>query len=586
MTDHFEVLERDGPARLGDLRLSEPVTTPALVDDVLIDGGSLWPQDRSVPEPAADHLTVLPHRGMPAGTREVVQEAFTPSVPAVDGPTAAVVSPETATAHDVDAYVISGIGAHRGDARRLIEAIVTVRRAVPPDTAVYAPAIATPATVGLLAYAGVDLVDRDRAVLAGHRGRYLDATGTRPLDSLNELPCACPACRATAPTDLDRQALIDHNVSALEAELAAVRDRIRTGRLREFLEGQVRHSPWLTAALRVLSDDWAYLEERTPVVRQTSLAFTTDDGLDRVEVQRFAERVTTRYRPRLDDRPLVLLPCSKTKPYSESPSHHDFREAIDYRGHIVSLTSPLGVVPDELELVYPAQHYEVPVTGRWSSSERDQVADILAAYLEAAEYPRIIAHVPRDGYDDVVDRAVSSISGAPAVTYTVEDHPRDENALAALDAELAGTMQYPRERRLDAVVRAIADVQFGANAGDELFERPRVHGRYPRLRVHHDGEQLATLVQQYGQLALTLAGAERWLTADVPCLRVSIDGFVPHGSVLAPGVVDASRAIRVGDEVLIDGPAAFGVGRATMAGPEMVDSSRGIAVDVRHVRER
>ena len=32
MTDHFEVHERDGAARLGELRLAEPVTTPALAD--------------------------------------------------------------------------------------------------------------------------------------------------------------------------------------------------------------------------------------------------------------------------------------------------------------------------------------------------------------------------------------------------------------------------------------------------------------------------------------------------------------------------------------------------------------------------
>lgn len=586
MTDYFEVIERDGPARLGELRLADPVATPCAVDDVLVDAGSLWPADRPVPDTPDDRLTVLPHRGMPTGTRPVVQEAFDAAVPAVDGPAAAVTTPETAEPRGVDAYVLSGIGGHDGDARRLIEAIVTVREAIPADTALYAPAIATPATVGLLVYAGIDLLDRDRAVVAAHRGRYLDATGTTRLVDLSELPCACSACVDADPDTLGQEALIEHNVAALEATLATVRDRIRAGRLREYLEGQVRHVPWLTASLRQLDERWDYLEPRTPVVRQGSLAFTTDDCLRRVEVQRFAERVTSRFTPRLDDRPLVLLPCSKTKPYSESPSHHDFRDAVDYRGHIVSLTSPLGVVPDELELTYPAQHYEVPVTGRWSPSEREQVADILKTYLEGTRYPRIIAHVPPAGYRDVIERAVAMVDEAPPVTYTVEDHPRDDGALSSLDEELSGTMRYPRQRRLDAVVRGIADVQFGAGAGDALFDQPRVQGRYPRLRVHEDGEQLATLVQQYGQLALTLAGAERWLTASVPTKSVSIEAFVPHGSVLAPGVLDASASIRVGDEVIVDGPSAFGVGRATMHGDEMVESTRGIAVDVRHVRER
>jgi archaeosine synthase len=71
----------------------------------------------------------------------------------------------------------------------------------------------------------------------------------------------------------------------------------------------------------------------------------------------------------------------------------------------------------------------------------------------------------------------------------------------------------------------------------------------------------------------------------VPTRRVEIDGFVPHGSVLAPGVVDATDSIRVGDEVVIEGPKAFAVGRAEMAGTEMVESTRGVAATVRHVKE-
>lgn len=586
MTEWFEVVDRDGPARLGELRLTNPITTPAAADEAIVDAGSLWPTDRDRPATPPDRLTVLPHRGMPTGTREVVQDAFTPTLPSADGPAAAVVTPETASGPDgVDAYVVSGLTGHVGDARRLVRTLLSVREAIPSDTALYAPGVATPAMVPMLASLGVDLVDRDAAVVAGTRGRYLDTTGSYRITDLDELGCPCRACRGTTPDELDRDGLVDHNVACLEASLATVRERIRSGRLREHLEGQVRHVPWLTASMRVLDEAYGHLETRTPVVRQTTHDYATDDSLRRVEVLRFAERVTERFTPRLDDRPLVLLPCSKTKPYSDSPSHRDFREAIDFRGHIVSLTSPLGVVPDELELVYPAQHYEVPVTGRWSPSEREQVADVLAAYLDGASYRSIIAHVGDEGYRAVVEAAVAA-ADAPEPTYTVEGHPRSETSLANLDAALAGTMRYPRKRRLDAIVRGIADVQFGAGAGDALFDRPSISGRYPRLRVFEDETQLATLVQQYGQLALTLAGAEAWLTADVPTRTVAIEGFVPHGSVLAPGVVDTSDDIRVGDEVVIDGPAAFGVGRAVMAGDEMVESTRGIAVDVRHVRER
>jgi archaeosine synthase len=137
-------------------------------------------------------------------------------------------------------------------------------------------------------------------------------------------------------------------------------------------------------------------------------------------------------------------------------------------------------------------------------------------------------------------------------------------------------------------VKAIADYQFGDGAGDELFADVDLQttSRYPKLQLRDaDDEQLATMVPNYGTLSFTLAGGRVWRDSDAPTKRVEIDGFVPHGSVLAPGVVDADEEIRVGDEVIIEGPRAFGVGRAEMFGREMAESTRGEAVSVRHVEE-
>ena len=66
-------------------------------------------------------------------------------------------------------------------------------------------------------------------------------------------------------------------------------------------------------------------------------------------------------------------------------------------------------------------------------------------------------------------------------------------------------------------------------------------------------------------------------------LLVKIGDFLPKGSLLAPGVVDADEQIRPGDEVIVVGEKAFGVGRARMSGWEMKASRRGVAVEMRHV---
>ena len=583
MTEYFEVRHRDGTARVGELALADPLRTPGLVDDALADAGSLWAADQSVPDGSADALTVLPHRAFPAGTPSAIQETFDVPAPEVEGPSAAVVSRATVGDRGTDAYVLSGASELVGHASAFVDTLVAVRSAIPDDAALYLPGVATPGNVGLLAYAGVDLVDADRAAIAGTDGRYLTATDETFLEDRRELHCACPACQGSRAA-FDREDCVDHNVAALEAELATVRERIRTGRLREYLEGQARHFPWVTAALRRF-DDESFLRERAPLFRQSQLLATTDDSLFRPVVERFADRVAERYENRFEDVPLLIVPCSAGKPYSDSQSHRQFQDAARYRAHKVSLTAPLGVVPQELELTYPAQHYDAAVTGDWSETEIAVIAGRLEALLDRTDYDRIVAHVHPGGEREIVERAAAGRE--TPVEYTVEDHPTTGDSLSALRRALEGERSIRVEEKERATIRAIADYQFGEGAGKALFPEFELQGRYPRLQVLSPaGEQLAALVPQYGTLALTLAGARAWDERPVPTKRVQIDDFQPHGSVLAPGIVAADEGIRVGDEVLIEGPSAFGIGRAAMHGVAMEESTRGEAVDVRHVTDR
>ncbi|SDY56073.1 archaeosine synthase subunit alpha [Halopenitus persicus] len=610
MTDYFEVHERDGAARLGELRLADPVRTPARADSFLEDAGSLWAADRPVPDGDESALTVLPHRGFPAGTRQEVRDAFRVDHPDVEFPSAAVASAADPVDAGADAYVISEAPALVGHAQAFVEAMVRIKRSLPADTAVLLSGVATPLNVATLAYAGVDLVDGTLARVKGSQGKYLTADGEHFLEDLSELPCACPAC-AGPREEFTREDCEEHNLNALDAELRRIRHRIHRGRLRDYIEGQARHDQWLTATFRRLDDEWGFLERRTPVIRDAEITAASAETLDRVEIRRFADRVTSRYRSRFDA-PLVLVPCSATKPYSDSQSHRQFHDAIQWRGHIASMTSPIGVVPQELETTYPAQHYDAVVTGDWSSEEIEFVAEVLRRYLERNDYPRVIAHVPEDGYREICERVADAVD--VPFEYTCGDHPTTDDSLAALAAALEGEPAYSKREREHNTVRALADYQFGpAGSGDPaeggqpagdggpisdegtdagLFgDDLHTTGRYPKLQAWSGpagdaGTQLATMVPQYGVLSLTLAGARRWVDSDVPTKRVEIDGFVPQGSVLAPGVVDADDAIRVGDEVVVEGPAAFAVGRAEMHGAEMTDSTRGIAVTVRHAEER
>ena len=173
MTEYFEVHGRDGAARRGELRLADPLATPALVDGSVDDAGSLWAAERTVPDGYREILTVLPHRSFPAGTDETVQEAFAVEYPDVDFPSAAVVTSETAADYGADAYVLSDAPGFVGHAAAFRDELIAAREALPPDTAIYLSGVATPRNAATLVYAGVDLLDAKRARVRGLDGFYL-----------------------------------------------------------------------------------------------------------------------------------------------------------------------------------------------------------------------------------------------------------------------------------------------------------------------------------------------------------------------------------------------------------------------------
>jgi archaeosine synthase len=320
------------------------------------------------------------------------------------------------------------------------------------------------------------------------------------------------------------------------------------------------------------------------------------ESLKRIEVKRFANRVLERYEPPARQI-LLILPCSARKPYSTSSSHAKFIETIGgYRGHVheLILTSPLGVVPRELEVVYPAPFYDIPVTGYWDAEEREWVSSCLRAYLERnlRNYERIVVHLS-GAYKEICSGVADDLGIEIAYTCEESEDATSKEALNRLRERIAGLCGerkklYGYEMKA-SVIKAMADYQFDIGAGSELVarkggEKIKITGKFPAYKLSSNGDVLARIVPSYGLLALTVKGARRIINL-LSSYMVKIGDFVPEGSILAPGVVSADAQIRVNDEVIFVGEKAFGVGRAKMNGSEMVESRRGVAVQVREVEE-
>ena len=97
--------------------------------------------------------------------------------------------------------------------------------------------------------------------------------------------------------------------------------------------------------------------------------------------------------------------------------------AIGGRAHELIVTSPLGLVPRELETIYPAGHYDVPVTGYWDAEECAFISGILTRYFKRHPYRRIIAHL--EGGALKVARQAAEAAGI-TLECSCEEHPTSE----------------------------------------------------------------------------------------------------------------------------------------------------------------
>jgi archaeosine synthase len=623
MTQYFEIEQRDGAARIGKLLLSPELRTPCILSTAelgnlespgpVVDAGSFWGIEsqaeleahvKQIREKAGNGtLIILPNKAYPpsvsADSRGKTRTITTNNGEKTEGPIGFLLRAKDEILAS-DLYIMEGAGTLENNARKFLRTLLELKDLIPPDTALYAPNLALPENIAMLAYFGIDILDDTRAEIAAYSDIYLTAAGSFYLDSLTEFPCRCRVCASARPAELrklpknDRaKFLAAHNRDALEAELSLVRERIRAGTLREYVEGQCRVRPWLTALLRLGDFEYSYLEEKVPAFRQNQLLADTSEALSRIEVVRFAQRVQERYTPP-DLDILLLFPCAARKPYSTSQSHQKFILSLGkYRKfiHEVILTSPLGIVPRELELTYPAAHYDTAVTGHWDEEEKAWVSGCLEAYLSKYRYKTVIAHV-EGAYREICERVATKLE--IEIVFTAKENPVSMEALSNLrsvvesfcTAEDFSKKSLNEEEEKKNFLRAIAAYQFG-EAGRHLFSEETgklaVKGRFPKYQLFVGKKQLATLVPQYGMLALSLEGAEPMLESRK--YMVKIDDFVPRGSILAPGVLQADPRIRPNDEVIVLGERALCVGRALMSGNEMIKSSRGVAVDIRHVKK-
>ncbi len=453
----------------------------------------------------------------------------------------------------------------RKDPRRIVDTVVRLREAAGFGRLLCMLGIGEPSTVAILSYMGVDVFDDSLSRAAGVNGIRL-------------LP------EAEVSTGSDES---DGNISDMDAELAKVRMFIRADRLRELADQRSFSSTSNVALLRLYDQNaYAYAEETCSTVGCRFCCNSTQ-AIRRPDLKRYRDRVSE-YRKPDHKRILLLLPCSAKKPYHISKTHRAFASAIhtaqhDTLVHEVIVTSPLGMVPRELDACYPANSYDIPVTGEWKCEERRMIREMVGSLIQQG-YDKVVCHLGED---------YELVEGLADMECTVVGDPTSPKSLENLDRTLrqAAKGMEPVDYLVDrnALARNLLEFQFGREVSDVLMdENTYAIGKFPYWKyIREDPEdrkrkvQVGMMTPERGMVSLTLEGAE--IVAPTGHGVVEMTDFELKGNLFAVGVVSANPGIRIGDEAIImcNGEVR-GVGVAMMCGREMTDLKRGIAVKVRH----
>ena len=482
----------------------------------------------------------------------------------------------------------------------------------------------------LLIYLGCDAFDLSYMIQRASQGEYFHRFGHGWYDNIKSIACSCESCRELdsllqkRPRDLAQFSthLVNHCLTLFTQEIRQLQYCQDEVSVREYMEAKIHSNPGLVSLLRRFDHHYVSrflnrykMQDDHPIYCGSSLSYF------RPEIQNFLKRIQENVYPPEDFEMILLLPCSAGKPYSKSRSHQQFGKAIREglsnprdRKKIseVVVTSPMGVVPLQLEDVFPAQHYDIPVTGDWEDEELETAGRALAHWLSKYNHPiPIIAHVT-GGYLEICRRAEqylrekihvskdfaenNSENKVASFIYTCENykHSTSNEALSKLTEVVMQIEETNKEgentltkRKLlsqktedELKLSFLVQYHFGPQAtepfigGGCVLERDR-SGHFARIQ-QYDGLG-KKIIGQYkfnsGHIKLTWLGGQILAELDTNLLTLT-DNSIRGSTVFPPIVENIAKGLAPGDQIAIVGKNGDYIG----VGEMLVDSESALTL--------
>ena len=288
----------------------------------------------------------------------------------------------------------------------LTDMIVTAKRNTPREKPLHLFGAGHPFMFSLAVALGCDTFDSAAYALFARKDKYLSEYGTTYLNDLEYFPCSCPVCQKYDPHDIKEapkrereQRLLKHNLFTCFLEIKRIKQAIHEGRLWELLEVRSRSHPTLFTAFKHLSHYRHFLEEANPSKKRKGIFLFDDYGLSRPAITRF-HRKLEQWKPSTQSKVLIFLPNPSSKPFHRSREFRRFQRYLkakieDWSDlHFCLYGYPFGVIPLELDGVYPLSQYEASQSTTFETN--DYVAKYVWKYIHKGGHgcKHVVIHLP------------------------------------------------------------------------------------------------------------------------------------------------------------------------------------------------
>lgn len=298
----------------------------------------------------------------------------------------------------------------------LVDMIMTAKMNLPIEKPLHLFGAGHPFMFSLAVALGCDLFDSAAYAIYARQNRYMTENGTSRLEELEYFPCSCPKCTKTTPKEVlemqtkERQVfLAEHNLYTCQTEMKRIKQAVKNGRLWEHLQMRAHTHPTLLQAIKRLKKYENFIEKHSPATKKSGIFYFNHTGLTRPEIVRHRKKLKERYTPPKEAKILLLMPQTRTKPFSKSKEFKETAKLLKgtlgdslKKIHTCFYAAPFGVIPTELDEVYPLSQHEtsLPLDKETTEYVAKQVAD----YINNTKYETVLLiHGPENWNKNVLD---------------------------------------------------------------------------------------------------------------------------------------------------------------------------------------